>query len=103
MIIGGKKFNIGDYVQIQSAKSILHYEYGMNGNEAVIYRGLTGTIEKEATPSIKNCFRVAQLKVDEAYKHRFHNGILFILKDDELTLLNRRIPNESVEVNQIED
>lgn len=32
MIIGGKEYNIGDHIRTISVKSILHYEYGMEGD-----------------------------------------------------------------------
>ena len=49
MIIGGKVFNIGDHIRVISAKSVLHYDYGMIGNENKESKGLTGIIMAEST------------------------------------------------------
>lgn len=84
MRIGNKEFNIGDHIRIVSAKSVLHYDYGMIGNENEYSRGVTGVIISEST---YNENAVCNLKVDELYVKSYKNGITRLFKDDEIELL----------------
>lgn len=85
MTIGGKEFNIGDHVRIMSVKSVLHYYYGMTGNENLDSNGITGIIVAEST---YNENAICNLKVDEQYASRYKNGITRLFRDDEIELLH---------------
>lgn len=84
MIIGGKEYQIGQHVRIVSAKSILHYRYGISGNEYKKMAGLTGTIVSESDYNEK---AVANLQVDVEFADKYHNGMTRLFEDDEIELL----------------
>lgn len=84
MRIGNKEFNIGDHICIVSAKSVLHYDYGITGNENEYSKGVTGIITSEST---YNENAVCNLKVDKSYVKLYKNGITRLFKDDEIELL----------------
>ena len=86
MIIGGKEFHVGDRVEIVNAKSVLHYNYGMNGDTDHALTGITGIIESE-THHTKNAR--ANLKVDEHYSEKFVGGKTRLFCDDEVELLEK--------------
>ena len=84
MIIGGKEFNIGDHIRVISAKSVLHYDYGMIGNEYSELNGVTGIIIATSTYD-ENA--VCNLKIDKPYADAYKNGITRLYKDDEIELI----------------
>lgn len=84
MIIGGKEYKIGDHIRIVSAKSVLHYDYGMKGQEMEESKGQTGVIVAESTYN-KNAR--ANLKLDDEYAMHYKNGMTRLFKDDEIELI----------------
>lgn len=84
MIIGGKEYQIGDHIRIISAKSILHYKYGMIGDKIEDMKGLTGIIVSEST---YNEDARANLKLDDIYAAQYNNGMTRLFKDDEIELI----------------
>lgn len=84
MIIGGKEYNIGDHIRTISVKSILHYEYGMEGDVDENMNGLHGIIISESTFS-KDA--VCNLKLDDSCVGTFRNGMTRLFKDDEIELI----------------
>ena len=71
ILINGKEFRIGQRIRIISAKSVLHYSYGMVGNEDEDMKGLIGVITSKST----YCkYARANIKVDEPYQDRYKNG-----------------------------
>lgn len=85
MIIGGKRYEIGQHVRIISAKSVLHYIYGLNGHENERLKGVSGIIVSE---SHYNRNAVCNMKVDEQYEKNYKNGMTRIFKDDEIELID---------------
>ncbi len=49
ILISGKEFEIGQRIRVISAKSVLHYSYGMAGNENEDMKGITGVIISKST------------------------------------------------------
>lgn len=84
MVIGGKEYKIGDHIRTVSVKSVLHYEYGMEGDIDEDMNGLTGIIVSES--SFKKD-AVCNLKLDEPYVGTFENGMTRLFKDDEIELI----------------
>lgn len=84
MQIGGKEYKIGQHVRIISAKSILHYSYGMVGDTDKNMSGITGVIVSESNFD-KNAR--ADLKVDAPWNTQYNNGIARLFCDDELELV----------------
>jgi len=90
MIIGGKEYNVGDTIKIISAKSILHYEYGIKGDLHNSLAGIRGTIVKEYPSDAKNSdYIVCEVKVKGRRAKQFHNGITRLCIDDELELIKK--------------
>lgn len=81
MIIGGKRYEIGQHVRIISAKSVLHYIYGISGYENEQLKGVSGIIVSE---SYYDRNAVCNLKVDKQYEKNYKNGMTRIYKDDEI-------------------
>ena len=84
MLIGGKKYDVGQRVRVINAKSVLHYVYGMTGNYKSSMTGITGVIICE---SCYSKYARAVLKVDEPYSRRYKNGLTRLLCDDEIELI----------------
>lgn len=86
IIIGGKEFEVGQRIRVISAKSVLHYDYGITGDENGDMKGITGVITAKST----YCEEVrAILKVDEPYQDRYKNGMTRLFCDDEVELLDK--------------
>lgn len=85
MIIGGKEYQIGQHIRIISAKSILHYKYGMKDDENQKMSGETGIIVSE---SDFDEYAVANLKLDKEYAGSYNNGMTRLFKDDEIELVD---------------
>lgn len=84
IMIGGKEFEIGQRIRVISAKSVLHYNYGMIGNEDEDMKGITGVITSKST----YCkYARANLKVDEQYQDKYNNGMTRLFCDDEIELI----------------
>ena len=84
ILISGKEFEIGQRIRVISAKSVLHYSYGMAGNENEDMKGITGVIISKST----YCkYARAYLKVDEPYRDRYKNGMTRLFCDDEIELI----------------
>lgn len=81
IVIGGEEFEIGQRIRVIRAKSVLHYNCGMTGNENEDMKGITGVITSKST----YCkYARANLKVDEPYKDRYKNGMSRLFCDDEI-------------------
>lgn len=82
--IGGKYYQIGDHIRVKSAKSILHYEYGMKGEKDKHLTGCTGVILREST---YDKHTVAVLQLDPEHADGYKNGLTRLSVDDELEFL----------------
>ena len=85
MKIGGKEFEVGQHIRVVSAKSVLHYNYGMTGDVNDEMAGLTGVI---VAPNTAFPYAVASIKVDEPYTKHYHNGMTRLFEDDEIELVD---------------
>lgn len=85
MLIGNKEYKVGQRIKVISAKSVLHYDYGMTGDYNKDMTGITGTIIGETA---YGKYARANLKVDKPYQDRYRNGMTRLFCDDEIELLN---------------
>lgn len=79
VIIGGKGFNIGDRIKVNTAYSILHYNYGMPGDTIKDMEGLTGVI---IARSAFDKYTVCDVKVDAPWDKHYKNGMTRLCKED---------------------
>lgn len=82
MLIGNTEVNIRDRVRCISCKSVLHYHYGMTGDESSDMSGITGVIVGHST---YDQYAVAEMKVDEP--NHFKNGMTRLFCDDEIEII----------------
>ncbi len=73
-----------------SAKSVLHYSYGMTSDENRDMKGITGIITEKST----YCEHArANLKVDKLYSKKYKNGMTRLFCDDEIELFEEDSQN----------